>query len=53
MGTIAALGLIAALAWAFTCLSGWGQVAALFRETEQERIDREFFAMVAAIDIDF
>ncbi len=52
MGTYAALGLIVALAWAFTCLSGWSQVGALFRETEQERIDRQFFAIVAALEID-
>lgn len=49
---IAVLGLTVALAAAFTLLAGWSQVADLFRETEQDRIDREFFALVARLDIE-
>ena len=44
------VGAIVGLACVFTCIAGWGDVFALFRESEQERIDREFAAIVAAFD---
>lgn len=38
------------LVCAFIGVAGWRDVADLFRETEQERIDREFAAIVGAWD---
>ena len=46
------IGMALALSCVFTSMAGWQQVACLFKETEQERIDREFFALVATIDLD-
>ena len=46
------IGMAVALSCLFTSMAGWQQVASLFRETEQERIDREFFAIVDKIDLD-
>jgi hypothetical protein len=49
---VAIFGLCVALGLLFTFLAGWSQVAELFRESEQDRIDREFALMVAMLDID-
>ena len=46
------IGMAVALSCLFTSMAGWQQVAGLVRETEQERIDREFFAIVEKIDLD-
>lgn len=46
------IGLAVALSCLFTSMAGWQQVALLFRESEQERIDREFFALVGTIDLE-
>lgn len=46
------IGIAVALSCLFTSLAGWQQVAHLFRESEQDRIDREFFALVATIDLE-
>lgn len=46
------IGIAVALSCLFTSMAGWQQVAHLFKETEQERIDREFFSLVATIDLE-
>ncbi len=46
------IGMALALSCLFTSMSGWQQVACLFKETEQERIDRAFYAIVSRIDLD-
>ncbi|HSF86906.1 MAG TPA: hypothetical protein VLG28_14785 [Acidimicrobiia bacterium] len=52
MVQLSMIGMAVALSCLFTSMAGWQQVAGLFRETEQERIDREFFAIVEKIDLD-
>ena len=49
---VAIFGLSVVLGLLFTFLAGWSQVAELFRESEQDRVDREFALMVAMLDID-
>jgi hypothetical protein len=46
------LTVLAVLLVAFTWIAGWSEVARLFRQDEQARIDEIFFEMVAGIDID-
>ncbi len=52
MVQLSMIGTAVALACLFTSIAGWQQVAGLFKESEQERFDREFFAIVSKIDLD-